>query len=173
MRVLRICIPAPNLPPAMIVIGIAEFLRLWSIVQPPAPKGEAHVIVIIVRIIPGIVPVVSGVIDHHIQKHAHITGVCCLYKINQILLGAKTRIDIEVVLNGIAMIAAGVRIRGTVVLKDGTYPERRASKVFDVVQMVTNPPQGTTADLAQSLCCPVAFSYITSVNPVSPGVHQH
>ena len=43
-----------------------------------------------------------------------------VHEINQVLLGAKTRIDIEVVLDRITVIAAGVGIRGVIVLEDGT-----------------------------------------------------
>jgi hypothetical protein len=46
--------------------------------------------------------------------------VSSLHKINQVLLGTKTGIDIKVVLDRVAMIVAGVRVRSAIILKYGT-----------------------------------------------------
>ena len=98
---------------AMIEIRITQFSRKWLFGVSPAAKIEALIIDVVIRHITWIEPVVAGMIDYHVKNNTDRKGLavfliimCRLDKIDQILFGTKVRIDIEIVIDIIAMVGA-------------------------------------------------------------------
>jgi len=83
------------------------------------------------RSILGIEPVASGVVEDYVQDNAHAGIMSRSHQIGQVSPASKSGIDIQEVLNCIAVIAV---LMGSL-SEDGAEPKRRHSQVLQVSQL--------------------------------------
>ena len=114
------------LPPPVVKIRVAEFFRNRQVRVAPVAERELLVVGIVITDVAGVVPIVPRVVDDHVQDDAKgkrlpvlRVGVGSLDEVNQVLLGAETRVHIQVVVNVIAMVSVSP--------EDRTQPNRGAA----------------------------------------------
>jgi hypothetical protein len=79
----------------------------------------------------GVDPVVAGMIENDIEQNAYAALVCFRDQLNHVLTIAESRIDVEEVLDGVAVIAVKVGA----LFEGRTNPKRGYAEPIKIVQL--------------------------------------
>jgi hypothetical protein len=82
------------------------------------------------------------VVDDYIQHHHHAPVVGGIHEIPQVLAGAETGIDVEEILDGVAVV--GVQIHP--LLEGRIDPQAGDAQAFEVVELGEDAPQGAAGE---------------------------
>jgi hypothetical protein len=120
---------------------------------PPSPKGELLVIAIVVTESTGIRPVVPRVIDDHVEDDTDGEGFTVLFigmglvnQIYKILLGAKARVDIQIIVDVVPM------VRPIIVAENRGEPDGGATEPSNIIEILGNALDFATVEVVRSLC---------------------
>src|SRR5262249_16743501 len=121
---------------AIVVVGIAQLDGDGSIVPSTKTEVELFVVEVEVRHVAGIGPIVTRVVDDHVENDADrarlpifLKIVGGLDEINQVLLGTEVRINVEIVVDVVTVIGAGV------IFENGREPDGGATQAGNVIEV--------------------------------------
>jgi hypothetical protein len=86
----------------------------------------------------GVKPIAAGMLEHDVEQNAHFALVRLVDEKRQVVPVAEARIDVEKVLDRVAVVAVLV----SALLEDGAQPQRRRAERLEIVELGDDAAQG-------------------------------